>query len=88
LNWDYFWHTSCDVFGMARKIDALKLTQENWGLAEITNRRPTSDSAVLYLLDIRPTWLKVPPPRKRLSIFVKPGALVDLPQEVKIRHAG
>jgi hypothetical protein len=73
---------------MAKKINALRLGQETWGGSEITNRRPTSDTAVLYLLDIRPTWLKVPPPRRRLTIFVEPGTLADLPQEVKIRHAG
>jgi hypothetical protein len=73
---------------MAKKVNALKLSQVSWAQAEITNRRPSVDSAALYLMQIRLPRLKISPPRKRLPVLVDPLVLADLPCPVKIRQLG
>jgi hypothetical protein len=88
LNSGFFWHTSCDVCRMAKKINDLKFAQENQGQAEITNRRPTSDSAALYLMQVRMPRLKISPQKKRLPIFVDAETREAVPFPVKIRHLG
>jgi hypothetical protein len=73
---------------MAKKVDALKLTQESWGQAEVTNRRAVAESAALYLMQLRLPRLRISPPKKRLPIFMDAGPQTDLPCPVKIRHIG
>jgi hypothetical protein len=82
----HFWHTSCDDWRMAKKVDELKLAQESWGQSEVTNRNPTADSAALYLMQVRLPRFRVTPPRKRLPIFVDDEARIEDPCPVKIRH--
>jgi len=72
---------------MAKKVDAFKLSQVSWGQAEVTNRRPASDSAALYLMQIRSSRLRISPLKKRLPIFVDAETYADVPCPVKIRHA-
>ena len=73
---------------MAKKINALKLAQANWGQAEITNRRPASDSAVLYLMQIRTSRLNISPLKKKLPILVDAETRAEVPCPVKIRQRG
>ena len=71
---------------MAKKVDELKLAQESWGQAEITNRHPASESAALYLMQVRLPRFRVTQPRKRLPVFVDAGTHIEDPCPVKIRH--
>ena len=81
----HFWHTSCDTWRMAKKMNNLRLEQMNWGQAEIMNRRPTAEPAALYLMQIRSSRLKIAPLKKRLPVFMD-AEICDLPHEVKIRR--
>jgi hypothetical protein len=82
----HFWHTSCDVWCMAKKVNTLKLSQASRAQAEIMDRRPSADTAALYLMQIRSPRLKISAPRKRLAVLMDPLALADVPCPVKIRH--
>lgn len=73
---------------MAKKINALKLAQESWGRSEVTNRRPLSESAALYLMQVRSLQMKIPPVKKRLPIMVDAATRAAVPCAVKIRHGG
>ena len=64
------WHMSCDVSSMAKKMNALRLDQMNWGHAEITNRRTTVEPAALFLMQIRSSRLRVAPLKKKLPDFM------------------
>lgn len=77
---------NCDVCGMAKKMNNLRLDQMNWGQAEIMNRRPPMEPAALYLMQIRSSRLRVPPLKKRLPVFMDVETR-DVPCPVKIRHA-
>jgi hypothetical protein len=80
-----FWHTSCDTWRMAKKMNTLRLEQMNWGQAEITNRRPMMEPAALYLMQIRSSRLKIAPLKKRLPVFMD-AETCNLPHDVKIRQ--
>jgi hypothetical protein len=74
---------SCDVSRMAKKMNALRFDQMNWGHAEITNRRPTAEPAALFLMQIRSSRLRVAPLKKKLPVFMDVETR-DVPCPVKI----
>jgi hypothetical protein len=71
---------------MAKKMNNLRLEQMNWAQSEITNRKPTTEPAALYLMQIRSSKLRISPLKKRVPIFVDSETRADLPRPVKIRH--
>ena len=70
---------------MARKMNALKVSQAVRGLAEVTNRQPIPQT-VAYLLQPHLQALKISPPRQRMQIAVETVAHTDDPDMVKIIH--
>jgi hypothetical protein len=78
---------------MAKKVILMKLLQEIRGYANVTNRRPTPATPMLYLMQLRRrnahahTQVRVPQPLKRLAItanWQNPG---EAPAPIKIHHA-
>ena len=55
---------------------------------DIANRQPKPPTGALSLLQSRPQTLKVSPPRQRLEVAVDAETRAQLPQAVKIIHAG
>jgi hypothetical protein len=74
---------------MAKKSNASRLAQETHGQTELAYRRPTPPLAPLYLMhQPRPQAGKVFPPKRRFQIIVDDTTEAQLPQFVKITHAG
>lgn len=72
---------------MARKINAWKASQAARAQAAVTNRQPAPPTDALYLRQVRPQPLKVPPPQgKRLQIAVETESRPETPRVVKIIH--
>jgi hypothetical protein len=72
---------------MARKINPLRASQEARGQAAVSNRRPMPLTAALYLAQLRPSVLKVPP-RARRRIAVQIEEQLQAPRAVKIIPTG
>jgi hypothetical protein len=68
-------------------MNVLRLSQEARGRAAVSNRQPMPLTAALYLAQLRPHILKVPP-RPRLQIAVQIVEQPQAPRVVKIIHAG
>jgi hypothetical protein len=79
---------NCDLFGMAKKANALKLALQSRGLAEVTNRLPVKVSPALYLMQLRLSKLKHFPLTRKLTIAVYAETGDQIGQPVKIRHVG
>jgi hypothetical protein len=69
---------------MARKMNALKFSQEIGGQAEVTNRR-FALQMVPYLVPFQPQT-KIYPPKRRLEIAVEVKTGTEGPSPVKIIH--
>jgi len=71
---------------VARKMNALRASQEARGQAAVSNRQPMPPTAALYLAQLRPSVLKVPPrPRRRIAVQIEEQS--QTPRAVKIIHA-
>jgi hypothetical protein len=73
---------------MARKMNALRVSQQTRGQAAESSRQPIPLTAALYLAQLRTPGFKVPPPRSQRRIAVQ---IEDQPQEpraVKIIQTG
>jgi len=79
---------NCSKILMARKMNSLKLAPEVHGGVTSANRRVELPITALYLMRSRPAALKVSPPRRRLQVADDAESLADVPQPVKIIHAG
>jgi hypothetical protein len=73
---------------MAKKMNASRLAQETRRQTEAANRRPAPQMAAFYLMPPRPLAGNVFPPRRRLQISIDGMAHAQIPQSVKITHAG
>jgi hypothetical protein len=72
---------------MARKMNPLRASQEACGHAAVSNRQPMPLTAALYLAQLRPSVLKVPPrARRRLAVQIEEQS--QAPRVVKIIHTG
>ena len=69
---------------MAKKVNELKLAQENWGQAEVTNRR--GESPALFLTQAWMPRFRVAQPKKKLPIFMDADTRAEVSRPVKIRH--
>ena len=70
---------------MARKMNPLRASQEAREQAAVSNRQPMPLTAALYLAQLRPAILKVPPrTRRRIAIQIEEPSLA--PRVVKIIH--
>jgi len=74
---------------MAKKINASRLAQETRAQAGLNHRRPAPQLAALYLMQPpQPQAGRIFPPKRRLQITVDDNPRAQLPQSVKITHAG
>lgn len=73
---------------MARKMNPSELALATRSNAEVTNRHALSQLAALYLMQVRAPQLKISPPRKRLYVAMDAETREQIPQSVKIIHAG
>jgi hypothetical protein len=71
---------------MARKINSLKTSQEACEPAAAGNRQPMPPTAALYLAQLRPHPLQVPPPGARQQIAIQIEEEPQAPRVVKIIH--
>jgi hypothetical protein len=55
---------------------------------EIANRRPMPPVGALYLMQSRTRSLKVSAPKQRVEVSMDTDACGQIPQPVKIIHAG
>ena len=70
---------------MARKMNALKLTQEVCGQTEVTNRR-LAPQVVPYLLQPHMQTLRISPPKRRMQIAIEIEMRAETCDPVKIIH--
>jgi hypothetical protein len=70
---------------MARKMNALKLSQEIRGQTEVTNRRLAPQMAP-YLMQPRLQTLKISPPKRRMQLAIEIEMRAEIPGPVKIIH--
>ena len=70
---------------MARKMNALKLSQEVRGQTEVTNRR-LAPQVVPYLVPPHLQPLKISPPKRRMQIAIEIEMRAEISGPVKIIH--
>jgi hypothetical protein len=73
---------------MARKMNALRMSQEARGQAAVSDRQPMPLTAALYLAQLRPHTLKIALPRLRQQIAVQIEEQSQALRVVKIIHTG
>jgi hypothetical protein len=74
---------------MAKKLLLMKLLQEVRGHANVTNRRPTPATPMLYLMQLRRRNAYAhgrPQPPQRLAITAQWQNSGDAPAPIKIHH--
>ncbi len=70
---------------MARKMNALKLSQGVCGQTEVTNRRLAPQMAA-YLIQPHLQPVKISPPKRRMQIAIEIEMRDEIPGPVKIIH--
>lgn len=71
---------------MARKMNALKLSRDVRGQAEVTNHRFVPQVAP-YLIQPPPhNTLKISPPKRRMQVAIEIEMRAEIPDPVKIIH--
>jgi hypothetical protein len=70
---------------MARKMNALKLSQEVCGQTEVTNRRLASQ-VVPYLMQPHLQTLRISPPKRRMQVAIEIEMRDEITGPVKIIH--
>ena len=70
---------------MARKMNALKLSQEVRGHTEVTNRR-LAPQVVPYLMPPHLKPVKISPPKRRMQIAIEIEMRAEISGPVKIIH--
>jgi hypothetical protein len=70
---------------MARKMNALKLSQEVRGQTEVTNRRLAPQVAA-YLMQPHLQTLKISPPKRRMQLAIEIEMRAETCDPVKIIH--
>jgi hypothetical protein len=73
---------------MARKVNTSKLAQESRAGVAVTGRQPVPPLGALYLMPQRPQLQRDFPVRRRLQITIDGEFGGQIPQSVKITHAG
>ena len=71
---------------MARKMNALKLSQEVRGQTEVTNRRLAPQVAPYLMQPHFLQTLKISPPKRRMQVAIEIEMRVEIPGSVKIIH--
>lgn len=76
---------------MAKKVMLMKLLQEMRGYANVTNRRPTPATPMLYLMQLRQrnahAHARVPKSSQRLAITAHWQNAGEAPSPIKIHHS-
>ena len=70
---------------MARKMNALRLSQQVCGQTEVTNRRLAPQMAA-YLMQPNLQPVKISPPRRRMQIAIEIEMRAEISGPVKIIH--
>ena len=70
---------------MARKMNALKLSRDVRGQAEVTNHRFAPQVAP-YAIPHQQQTLKISPPKRRMQIAIEIEMRAEIPDPVKIIH--
>ena len=70
---------------MARKMNALKLSQEVRGQTEVTNRR-LAPQVVPYLMQPHMQTVKISPPKRRMQVAIEIEMRAETCDPVKIIH--
>jgi len=78
--WNFFWHTSCDGYGVARKFH-----NQSFALLKSSTMPMSLRMASMQLasIGVPPRVQRVHQPRRRLQV----QGVIEVPQPVKIRHA-
>jgi hypothetical protein len=70
---------------MARKMNALKLSQEVCGQTEITNRQ-LAPQIIPYLMQSHWQSLRISPPKRRMQVAIEIEMRAEISGPVKIIH--
>ncbi len=71
---------------MAAKMKMMKLVQEIRGLAELTNRRPSTRTPGLFLVQMRSHLSQTTLQSRKRNIAIDGPTISDIPHPVKITH--
>jgi hypothetical protein len=85
---DFFWHKDCSMGFMAKKMNSLQVVEAARAEVEVARLRYTPPLAALSLMQQRPLLQKGFPTRRRLHITIDGETNSQIPQSVKITHAG
>jgi hypothetical protein len=72
---------------MAKKANALKLSQTSRGQAEVTNHQPATEIAALSMMQMPLPRAKISPLRRKLPVFIDAETRAQIEHPVKIFHA-
>jgi hypothetical protein len=84
----FFWHRDCSMDSMAKKMNSLQVVEAARAEVEVAKRRHTAPLAALSLMQQRPQSQKIFPARRRLLVTIDGETNGQIPQSVKITHAG
>ena len=70
---------------MARKMNAVKLSREVRGQAEVNNHR-LAPQVGPYVIPHHPQTLRISPPKRRMQVAIEIEMRAEIPDPVKIIH--
>ena len=79
-----FWHVTCGLMFMARKLNPSKLQRQNNGVTPALPRRSSPPVAALYLMQLREQGIKITPSSRRTRVQVEEDLDIESEQPVKI----
>jgi hypothetical protein len=83
------WHMTCGKSGrMAKKTSLLKPRLQNRAQGETANHQRAPQPAALCLMQLRSHVMRISMSKRRLQIAIENQSEEDIPQHVKITHAG
>jgi hypothetical protein len=83
-----FWHMTCSIAGMAKKTSLLKISPQTRASGGAANPQRPSQPAALCLMQLRSHVMRITMSKRRLQIAIEDQTEGELPQTVKINHAG
>ena len=79
---------TCGIVRMAKKTSLLKPSPQTRVLGEAANQQRASQPAALCLMQLRSHVMRISMSKRRLQIAIENQAEGEIPQPVKIKHAG
>jgi hypothetical protein len=83
-----FWHMTCSIARMAKKTGLLKISPQTRASGGAANPQRPSQPAALCLMQLRSHVMRITMSKRRLQIAIEDQTEGELPQPVKINHAG